>query len=543
MTTAAMRDPITTVRIAKTKFKMLPDYAVPVLAGDLVPGLEAITAFHVTGDDWLAQMVQKAMALTPRFKVLGVGPQLLETGTELDDPDKAKALGDGESRVNRIQRMVTAVKYATEEEVQGMADVVREGGQLLDQGALDGKVPARDLDTFRDKAASQFGGPLRESFGDCFNAEDTPQVLLKEVEQVRILFDLPAATPTTKAAIMAAAPQALSTVATQVDASGAAVQEAWRPVLPTYVTAVSYALNAGFTGEVLFIHVPTKTPPAVTARRVIEEVAQKKFRCSDIVLLNPIRSPAELLTHWAGYFANEPVIQGMVWAGLKYRDLEHLQEIAKGVKLMAGAAAGHFAVIAGKGKVLGYDTPVHAALAGRCRCKDGLLNPDANHYGLLESTFGAHEDKAVYGVEDIDSLGWMDGVLANLANCGINCLTTTDGLTHAFRLRSLSKDVQHSQADVVRGREWLIGTARKYLRRVLPGECNTPAQKRQVAEDVTKLLTAPFTNRAGTCKDGLSIEIEPGESADPREWVAVIRLPSIAFVERITFTVELMGDK
>jgi hypothetical protein len=42
MTTTAMCDPITTVKIAKTKFKMLPQYAVPVLVGDLVPGLDEV---------------------------------------------------------------------------------------------------------------------------------------------------------------------------------------------------------------------------------------------------------------------------------------------------------------------------------------------------------------------------------------------------------------------------------------------------------------------------------------------------------------------
>jgi hypothetical protein len=543
MTTAAMRDPITTVKIAKTKFKMLPDFAVPVLVGEFIPDLERILSFHLTGDDLLAQMVQAAMRHTPKFEALGVGPQLLETGTELDDPAKAKALGDGESRMNRIQQVSTAVRYASEDDVKGVAAVIREGGELLDKGALNGKVPAKTMADFHEKAATQFAGPLRESFGCCFNAEESPQVLLKEVEQIRIMFDLPKGTAVTKAAIIAAAPAALSAVAGQVDAAGAAVSETWRPVLPTYVTALSYALNAGFTGEVLFIHVPKKSTPAVTARRVMEEVAQKKFRCSDIVLLNPIRSATELLTHWAGYFASEPVIQGMVWAGLQYRDLEHLQEIAKGIKLMGGAAAGHFALIAGKGKVLGYETSVHASLAGRCRCKDGLLNPEVNHYGLLESTFGPHEDKAIFGVEDIDSLNWMDGDLANLANSGVNTLTMTDGMTHAFWLRTLSKDVQHSQADAVRGREWFIGTARKYLRRVSPGECNTPAQKRQVAEDVTKLLMAPFTNRAGTRKDGLNVEVEPGESADPREFVVVLGLPEVAFIERVTIHAKLLGDK
>ena len=273
-----------------------------------------------------------------------------------------------------------------------------------------------------------------------------------------------------------------------------------------------------------------------------EEVAERKFRCCDIVLLEPLRSPAELTTHWAPYFANEPVVQAMVWATVKYRNMDHLREIARGVELVSGSAAGHFVVVAGRANFLGYDVPAHAALAARDASKDSLINPDGGRYGVLDAGFGPHEDRAVVGLEGLDTIAWKDRLKKERSEKGVNVFARTDGLTHAFWLRTLSKDVQHSQADAVRGRQWFIGTTCKYLRRVTPGQCNTPVMRRTVAEKVTRLLLAPFTNRAGTCKDGLSVQVTPGASSDPRELVITLGLPKLAFVEKVVIHAKLLGD-
>ena len=84
-----IRDPLSSVIEEPTEIKLLPGVAHPVLVGNFVPGLKEVAAFDLTGGDWLPQVVSGAMRLAPELGKLGV-PQLLASGVELDDPDKAK---------------------------------------------------------------------------------------------------------------------------------------------------------------------------------------------------------------------------------------------------------------------------------------------------------------------------------------------------------------------------------------------------------------------------------------------------------------------
>src|SRR5262249_55938454 len=154
------------VKVARTKYKLLPGWAVPVLVGDLIPGVDEVVALHATGEDPLAQMVKLAMGRTARFQELGVAPQLLATGTELNDPEKAKALADADSAVSRLRQLETAIKYAPDKAVEEVGKVVQEGQDLIKRGGLDegGKAPAGEVEDFHGRAAKLFGDALREDF-------------------------------------------------------------------------------------------------------------------------------------------------------------------------------------------------------------------------------------------------------------------------------------------------------------------------------------------------------------------------------------------
>jgi hypothetical protein len=269
-----------------------------------------------------------------------------------------------------------------------------------------------------------------------------------------------------------------------------------------------------------------------------EEVAHRKLHCADVVLLHPVRSPGELARNWAGRFQPQPEVQATVFAGLEYADADHLRAISESTELSGGPGAGHLVLFAGRGVHRGHAVPVHTALAARRRAIDAQLNPADAHFGLLESCFGAQDDKAVFGLEEVDSLDWRDGWKADLAEHGINTLTRTDGQTHAFRLRSLSKDVPHCQADAVRGRQWFIGTTRAYLRKVPIGRVNDSALKREVADELTRHLSAPFRGKAD-----FKIRVSAGASRDPREFVLELGLPQVAFVETVTIRAKLDGDE
>jgi hypothetical protein len=532
-----MPDPLTTVRYGRTPYRATQQWAIPVLVGRLIPGLDEPAIFRFTGEHLLGQMARKAMAASPAVMDLGVTPQLLESGLELGDAKKLSAIADPVNNVNRLRQLSVAVRHAPEEAVQRLGNLVREAGELLDAGAADGKVDEQTLTDFRASAAHSFAGPL-SAFGDLFDASADVKVLLRDVRRARLLFDLPVDQPFTREAVLALVPAARNQLVAGIEKLAAAIRETFAPVLPTYAAAAVYFQNLAGVNEVLFMHTPADLPPAEVADAAIGEIAHRKLPCADVVLLQRVRSPAELTTHWAGSFQNEPEVQAIVFAGLQYTNADHLREISESTELVGGTGAGHLMLFAGRGVFRGHEVPVHPALAARRRAIDAQLNPADAHYGLLESSFGAQEDKAIFGFEDLDSLEWRDGWKADLAEHGINTLTRTDGQIHAFRLRSLSKDLAHCQADAVRGRQWFIGTTRAYLRKVAPGRCNDSALKREVADRLTKILSGPFVG-----KSDFKIRVTPGSSSDPREFILELGLPQLAYVEKVTIHAKLLGDE
>src|SRR5262245_42877245 len=143
-----MRYPLTTVPYGRTPYRATQQWAVPVLVGRLIPGLDEPATFRFTGEHPLGQMVKKAMATSPAMADLGVTPQLLESGLELGDAKKLNAIADPVNNVNRLRQLSVAVRHAPGDAVQRLGGLVREGAGLLDAGAADGKVDEQTLTDF-----------------------------------------------------------------------------------------------------------------------------------------------------------------------------------------------------------------------------------------------------------------------------------------------------------------------------------------------------------------------------------------------------------
>lgn len=527
------QDPTAMVKYAKTKVKFLPNWAVPVFVGNLVPGRTTLGAWWFKGSNLMAQFMGDVVTQEV-LPALGARPQSLETGLELADDGKRRALADPARHRERLQQLALGVEYAEEAAVDALGQLVREGRDLSP------KAKPEDAQAFHAKAEEAFRGPLRE-FDGAFELQGSSQVLLEEMKRVAPAFETPASQPLTRREVLTG----LETIGTQVDVEvvdrDRQIAERFSPVIPQYAAALGYFLNAGFGGEACFVHVPPGTPQDQVAAYVIEELQEAKLRCADILLLEPVRSPAVLTAHWAPHFHSGPAVHAMVWAGLEYRNARHLREIAKATKLVAGPGAGHCILVAGWGTVLGrYRVPVHTFVAGARRRIDGALDPRNSHFGVLESGFGPQDDKAVFGVEDVDTLGpeWKDRHRADLAASGFSTLAETEGLIHAFRLRNLSADVQYSQADAMRAYQWFLGTARKYLRKVAIGRCIDSTLKTQVVKELAELLLGPFPGKAD-----IALEIGPGESQDPRDFDIYLGLPTLVFAERVILHAQLLGDK
>ncbi len=119
----------TTVKYARTPFRMRQQWAVPVLVGPLIPRTDEVRSYSFTGDHLLGQMVKSAMADSPALKAFGVTPQLLERGLELGDARKLSAIADPTNGVSRLRQTSVAVRHASDEAVRRLGKLVREGAR------------------------------------------------------------------------------------------------------------------------------------------------------------------------------------------------------------------------------------------------------------------------------------------------------------------------------------------------------------------------------------------------------------------------------
>jgi hypothetical protein len=527
---------IATVIRNRTKRVIQSGWPVPIFVGDFIPGLSEPRAFWEEGE-LLANMASHAMLEAPAMQALGIGPKTLETGLELGEEEATRALADPASTISRVRQIASAVRYADEQRVAELAETVNTGLALIRKGAFTGKIKAQELEEFRAKVADRVAGSLPD-FAHLLTAEATPHELLTDVQAFEPLFGILNG-KATKQAVLAIVPQAEAKLINQVDDRAKQIRQIFTPVLDTFAAGLSYCANGpGFVGRAGLFHIPRNLSPANAAACVIEELAERKEAAYDVVLLNPLPSASVLTTHWASYLSGEEKVQATIFACLNYRSLEQLDDLVKSTELMTGSAAGHFCVFAGFGQMMGRRVPIHAAVAGARRKRDELLYPRGGHFGLLESSFGPSEDKAIFGLEDIDLLALKDGKRNRYADRGINTPAKTGGMIHPFRARSMSRDVELSQYDAVRAGTWITGNLRCFMREVTPGRCNDSTLKAMVAMEATELLNKPFTGKAD-----FVVAVLPGESSDPREFVVELALPELAYVERIKIFVDLQSSK
>jgi hypothetical protein len=530
-----MKDPVTKVIRERTKYRMKQGWAVPVLGGDFIPGEKKPRMFW--GDaELLSDMAYHAMNESPELKRLGILPQTLATGLELTEDEPTEALADSDSVPEVIRKLEAAIRRADDKQVSELAAVVQEARKLSADGLLDGKGDANRLTQFGDSVTGRLSESLTR-FNHLLTPDSEPAVLVREVLRFDALFTQAGAKPT-RDALLAAAPAARAAALNRIGERAKAIRTIFKPVEDTFAAALLYTLNAGFSGAYGLCHLPRTMAPAKAAAFLFDELIERKECCYDVVLLNPLADPSILTTHYAGYFSGEELVQATVFGAVDYDTADDLAALLKGSHTQAGSAAGHFCLVAGFGHLLGRRVPIHAAVAARRRKLDELLFPRGGQYGLLESSFGCQDDKALYGLENVDLLGLRDGTRARYSEKGVNTPALTKGVLHLFRARSMSSDVAFSQYDAVRAQNWLLGTLRQFLRTVTVGQCNDSVLKARVAKEGTELLMAPFEGKAD-----FEVVVTPGKSTDPREFQVTLTLPHLAYVETITIFAALAPEK
>ncbi len=527
----ATRDPDGKVVRNPVKEEISTEYATPCFPGEIIPGEKTPRAFWLYGDI-VEETVKIAMAESPEVKRLGIGPQSLETGLELLDEESTLHLADPRNADAKAQSMYSVAKNAEDREISDLDNFVEDANKLIQNGALVGKVPPKDLCEFHREAEKRFEGPLRR-FTDVV-PQTSCEVLLLTVQDLTPVF-APLSGNATRDQFLAARPSALKELAANKSARAAALRTCFQGVAQSLAGVFAYRLNSKFSGEFGLFHIPRDMPQAKVASFVIGELIEKKKRCYDVIMLNPLTDPNALTTHWSSYFTGEEQSQAEVFASLAYESLPEFEQMASYAVRTKGSAAGHFALIAGYGDVLGVRTPLMPGFAGSRRQRDELRNPKAGHYGVLESSFGPHPDRAIFGYENIDLFQLRDWQRAKYAKVsGINTPAFTDGLVHLFRAVSQSKDRRYSQFDAVRAANWFIGTLHVYMRSVTIGQCNDETLKKMVAAAATELLNREFAG-----KSGFVVVVTPGNSSDPREFTVTLSLPDLTYVESFTIYVDL----